>query len=272
MWVRTRCAGRCFKPAGQSDRASRRTSPRTSSGQATPSESHAVGGTGYYLRVSASGRSPGAERWRWHPTSSSVSGRHSMTPTAATSSRILLITLAARSLPVTCGAEPLLKTNPPWVPLDTPAVGVPALEGSSDQGVRQVGLDAHPRGARQDPRGLARSATSGLSKSGSTATSARPRSRSGQHAADRDGPRPRALRPASTPAARTLKPFLLVRHGLPTCRGHPCGALLALFVEVTGGFIHLIHDSTAVRCDGQQRPGVRTQGPERNHDRRAVSC
>lgn len=84
------------------------------------SESRAVGGTGYYLEVSASGMVTGYgamamsrdQLQRFRGAVDDEASGHQFED--------VLATLAARSLPVTCGAEPPLKTGPPGYPATHP--------------------------------------------------------------------------------------------------------------------------------------------------------
>lgn len=84
------------------------------------SESRAVGGTGYHLRVSASGLVTGCgamamardQLQRFREALDDDDSGHAFEE--------LVTKLAARSLPVTCGAEPPLKTGPRGYPSDHP--------------------------------------------------------------------------------------------------------------------------------------------------------
>lgn len=86
------------------------------------SESRAVGGTGYYLRVEASGLVVGCgamvmardQLQRFRAALDDESGGHRFEE--------LTTQLAAKSLPVTYGAQPPLKTSPPGYPRTHPRV------------------------------------------------------------------------------------------------------------------------------------------------------
>lgn len=83
-------------------------------------ESRAVGGTGYYLEVSTSGLVTGygamaMARDQLQRFRTALDDDHS-----GQEFEDLITTLASRSLPVTCGAEPPLKTGPPGYPATHP--------------------------------------------------------------------------------------------------------------------------------------------------------
>jgi uncharacterized protein (TIGR02453 family) len=94
------------------------------------SECHAVGGAGYYLRVSASGLVTGCgamamardQLQRFRAALDDDDRGHEFEQ--------LLTTLAARSLPVTCGAEPPLKTGPPGYPSTHPRAELLGWKGA----------------------------------------------------------------------------------------------------------------------------------------------
>jgi hypothetical protein len=123
------------------------------------SESHAVGGTGYYVSVSASGMVTGCgamalARDQLQRFRAALDDDHS--GRAFEELRTKLDAIAPRDLRRAAAAE----DRPARLPVRPPARRAPALEGrGGDPGVRASRLDAHPRRARQDPRGVARSTT-----------------------------------------------------------------------------------------------------------------
>lgn len=94
------------------------------------SESHAVGGTGYYVSVAASGMVTGCgamalARDQLQRFRAALDDDHS-----GRAFEELRTKLDARSLPVTCGAEPPLKTGPRGYPPDHPRVELLRWKGA----------------------------------------------------------------------------------------------------------------------------------------------
>lgn len=128
------------------------------------SESRAVGGTGYYIEVSAAGLVTGYGAMLMARDQLQRFRAALDDDDSGPASEALHGALSRRSPPIACGAQPPLKTGPRDYP-PPPSVDVPPVEGCSRRpGIRQGPLDAHPRCSTGSARSGARGTTQGVAR------------------------------------------------------------------------------------------------------------